>query len=349
MPLPRSRNQILTVTVLGALTVLLIAMTARGSLAEVLDLFRLGRYDEASQALATEDPDDPAGHIWQQRLSNDPDQAFELGLEQVRNRDLPHDQRVQAALDAASVALARNQPEAVWQVLQPLLDLDQEALPGEVFLLAGQTLRLAGDRQRAREMLASVRPDDPAFAAARSLLGRIGLESGDFELALRYFESAEKHAEGAVRPELMAGSWQALRYLGRDLEAREMAEMLLREHPNSLASMEVTEHLRREDEELAALADTLDQAAPELLPETHAGRFVVQLAAYRDRSLALQFVSRWQPEIPDLEIVRELDDLGQPLYKVQMGQFVSRAQARAELTRLEQSHALEGFVVGSND
>ena len=39
-----------------------------------------------------------------------------------------------------------------------------------VSLLAGQAMRLAGERQRAREMLASVRPEDPSFAAARELL-----------------------------------------------------------------------------------------------------------------------------------------------------------------------------------
>jgi hypothetical protein len=340
------------ILVLVPVLILLSVSWVSGSLGEVADLFRQGRYDDARRAMAAEPGGAgalPGDRIWRQRLQVDPDRASELALDQVRDRELTTALRLQAALDGAAIELARLRPDAAWQLLQPLLALDPQNLPGEVYLLAGQAMRLAGDRQRAREMLASVRPEDPAFAEARELLGRIGLESGDSELALRYFESAQRHLEGPERPDLMAGRWQALRLLGRDVEAREMAVRLLREHPASLAAMEVTGLRRVEEEELAALADTVDTAAPAQLEVSAARRYAVQLAAFRDRALALQFVARWQVEIPDLRVVARRDELDQPLYKVQTGSFVSQAQARAEVRRLEQEHGLAGFVAESGD
>ena len=118
-------------------------------------------------------------------------------------------QRVQAALDGASIALARGDIETAWSLLQPPLDIAPEEMPGEVYLLAGRIQRRAGNRQQAREMLASVRPDDPAFLAARTLLGRLGLEARDNELALRYFESAMRGQNSEARLRAMSSRPQA--------------------------------------------------------------------------------------------------------------------------------------------
>lgn len=331
------------------------------SLDEVADLFRLSRYRQARQALATS-PAGSAGRgelrLWQQRLTTDPDQAVELALQIVRDRGVPMPLRLEAGIDGASLALARQQPDVAWQLLKPLLDLSPPGMPGEIYLLAGQSLRLAGEPQRAREMLASVRPDDPAFAVARALLGRIGLESGDHELALNYFELAARRVDAAAQPELLAGRWQALRLLGRDLEARDLANELLRDHAGSLAAMEVHEQLRREDDELAmgdqlvldtADADTAAVADTDGPPVIAAGRYTVQLAAFRDRALALQFVARWRHEVPDLRILRATDPRGQPLFRVQTGGFVSRVQASTEARRIERALGLEGFVTESGE
>ena len=111
----------------------------------------------------------------------------------------------------------------------------------------------------------------------------------------------------------------------------------------------VTDQRRREQDELSAFADTLDTAAPEILPVSTTARYAVQLAAFRDRSLALQFVARWQPEILDLRVVRVSGDLDQPVYKVQTGSYVSRPLARTEVSRLQREHGLEGFVTGSGE
>ncbi|MBD3221582.1 hypothetical protein GF314_10100 [bacterium] len=306
-------------------------------------------YEGARELLATAPSDlqdDPGHALWRQRLAAEPEAAVDLARTQVRDRELTLEHRVQAALDGGSIALARGEIETAWQLLSPLLDVAPDRVPGAMYLLAGQVQHQAGNRHEARQMLASVRPGDPAFLPARTLLGRIGLEAGDNELALRYFESAVRREQAEPGPELLAGAWRALRLLGRDVEARDVARQLLAEHPASLAALEVRELQRRENEEIAAVTDSLDTDAPEVLDEVDPGQYTVQLAAFRDRSLALQFVQRWQVELPDLTIARELDDLGQPLYKVQTGRFVSHAQARTEVARLEREHGLEAFVAG---
>lgn len=346
--IPRRRGPGAVATALG-IAGLSVAL-ASGSFTEVTDLFRRAQYESAREALvalpaATGAPGEH--RLWQMRLATDPDLATDLALQIVRDREVSLERRLQAALDGATVALARQRPEAAWQLLQIALEAAAPAVPGDVYLLAGQALRLAGQTQRAREMLASVRLEDPAFAAARGLLGRIGLESGDHELALSYFETAARRVDPAARPELLAGRWQALIMLGRDLEARDLAADILRDHPGTLAALEVQGQLRRESDELAAAADTLTAAGGAEPAEDGSGRYTIQLAAFRDRSLALQFVARWRREIPGLRIVPALDDLSQPLYRVQTGSFVSRVQAGNEATRLERALGLQGFVTES--
>lgn len=336
-------------TLLALALVALGVVAADGSLADLMEHMSAGRYDDARQVLgqlSDDGPGTPELQIWGQRLTDDPERALELARSQVRDRNLPLQRRLEAGVDGASLALSRGDLDAAWKLLQPIIDLAPDQLPGEAYLLAGQVLYQAGDRQRAREMLASVRPASPWFAHARGLLGRISMETGDTELALSYFEAAIRQQGSTAAPELYAGRYHALHLLGRDVEARDVYADLLERHPTSLAAMEVRERRRRDDEELAALVDTLDTVAPEVLDEQRSAAYAVQLAAFRDRALALQFVQRWQSELTDLRIERVTDDLGQPLYKVQTGAFISHAQARTEVTRLQRRHGLDGFVTG---
>lgn len=347
----RRRIAVIAVAVLTVATIT--AICAGGGVEAVAAAFRAGDYAAARQAAAALDPggaDSGEVQLWQQRLSTDPVVAAELARQIVRNRSVPLARRIQAALDGASLALASQRPEESWRLLQPLLEQPGVSLPGEVYLLAGQTLRQAGDRQRAREMLASVRPEDPAFVAARNLLGRIGLESGDHELALRYFESATRGQEEGEPPEVMAGRWQVLRLLGRDIEARELAARLLRHHPGSLAALELSDLQRRDELELAAAREQdAPPPSPPADPTADGGRFTVQLASFRDRALALQFVTRWRTEIPDLRVAPGQDALDQPLHRIQVGSYLSRMQAATELQRLQRQFGLEGFVTESGD
>jgi tetratricopeptide (TPR) repeat protein len=335
------------------LTLLLLCTTvgvaADGTLDDVVASLADARYDDARAALdawSAREPDAPELQLWGQRLTTDADRALELATSQARDRNLPSHQRVAAVVDGASIALAADDLVAAWSLIEPLVSQTNAILPGEVYLLAGQTLNQAGEPQRAREMLASVRTDDPHFPTARSLLGRIGLEVGDTDLALNYFESALRRVEDHSQPDLVAGRWRALQLLGRRDEAARVYDDLVGRFPTSLAAMEVRGHQRRDDEELASAIDTLGTTAPEVLEPRSAASYAVQLAAFRDRALALQFVQRWQAELADLRIEREDDELGQPVYKVRTGRFVSDAQARTEVARLRREHNLEGFVAG---
>lgn len=347
---PRSHLGWLPISLLAAaLVCTTVGIAADGSLDDVASHLASARYSEARNLLdqlALRQDQAPDLRLWGQRLATDSVRALELATSQARDRDLPFHQRTAAILDGASIALAADDLDLAWSLLGPLVDQAGEVPPGEAYLLAGMTLNLAGESRRAREMLASVRPDDPHFHTARGLLGRIGLETGDTELALNYFESAMRRPGGDRQPDLAAGRWQALTLLGRREEAREAFDELNDRFPGSLAALEVRGRQRRDEEELAAAIDTLGTSAPELLAPTGGGSYAVQLAAFRDRALALQFVARWQVELPGLRVEREDDDLGQPVYKVRTGRFVSHAQASTEVARVRRQHNLEGFVAG---
>lgn len=334
----------------AALVCTTVGIAADGTLDVVADHLAAARYAEARDGLdqlALRQDHTPDLRLWGQRLTTDPARALELATSVAHDRDLPAHQRVAAILDGASIALAADDLDQAWSLLDPVVSQTDEPPPGEAFLLAGLTLNLAGESRRAREMLASVRTDDPHFHTARSLLGRIGLESGDTELALNYFESAMRRPDGDRQPDLAAGRWHALTLLGRRDDALQAYEELNERFPESLAALEVRGRQRHEDEKLAAAVDTLGTSAPEVLAPAAGGAYAVQLAAFRDRALALQFVARWQVELPGLRVEREDDqDLGQPVYKVRTGRFVSHAQASTEVVRLRREHGLEGFVAG---
>lgn len=350
---PRPQKTSLPVVFLAVLLLCTtVGVAADGTLADVVASLADARYDDARTALeawATREPDAPELQLWGQRLADDPERAIELATSQARDRGLPSPQRIAAVLDGASIALAADDLEVAWSLIEPLVTQTDVPLPGEAYLLAGLTLNQAGDAQRAREMLASVRTDDPHFATARSLLGRIGLEVGDTDLALNYFETALRRVDDQAQPDLAAGRWRALQLLGRRDQAARAYDELVDRYPTSLAAMEVRGRQRQDDEELASAIDTLGTVAPEVLEPRSAGSYAVQLAAFRDRTLALQFVRRWQAEVADLRVEREDDELGQPIYKVRTGRFVSDAQARTEVARLKREHNLEGFVAGGAD
>ncbi len=196
-----NRRQVLSWGTIGLLGLgLLAAATGRASPEALAGLFATGDYDGAREVLAsTADGFRPGEEaFWASRLERDPARAavtIRETLEQVR---LPEAARTRLILDLADIEYARGQYAAAFQALEPLLETGQPgSLPGEVYLQAGLSLRATGNLQVAREMLASVRPQDPAFLLARYYLGDIGLEQNDASLALKYFESAERDADTA--------------------------------------------------------------------------------------------------------------------------------------------------------
>lgn len=332
-----------------ALWPLLLLGPALAGVGAVSGLFAEGRFAEARQALETDDPEARPGEelLWRSRLESDPEKAEALMVTGLADPGLPAGTRQGLALQLAQLRFARGRNQAAYEALDPLLAQGTGELPGEALLIAALARRAAGHSQRARELLAGIRPDDPAFPAARYYLGDIGLAEGQNELALRYFESGDRGRQGEGDPRLQAGRWRALRASGQDVQAVALLDRLQEKHPTCLALVEIDQVLRRESEENEARLTAHRTETPDTVvtaPEA-AGRYTLQLGAFSDRALALDFKRRHEAIFPDLFLTEVRDERGQFLYKVRQGSFVNPALARSEAQRLRQEHGLEIIVV----
>ena len=79
------------------------------------------------------------------------------------------------------------------------------------------------------------------------------------------------------------------------------------------------------------------------------GRYALQLGAFSDRGLALEFLRRYREQLPDLRIDEVRDDRGQFLYKIRSGSFVNPALARTEAKRLAGQLDMEVIVDDLSD
>lgn len=332
----------------AAAALLLAVWPALAALDAVAERFAAGRYQEARDLLleggAAGRPAEEA--LWRSRLSDNPDEALTLLAGLTRDRRLPEAVRQRAALEIAELEAARGRHREALAPLEEVLGSAEGRLTGEIYLRAGLSLRALGRLQEAREMLASVPPEDPAFQLARTTLGEIGLQQGDPVLARRYFESAG--AGGPVPDRAAAGYWRALRAEGDLAAAERVAERLQREHPGSLALLEIGRQQRREQEELDARVAGTAPARADTATAAQ-GRFCLQLAAFSDRSLALDFLRRYASRLPDLHIDPRRDERGQLLYKVRAGSFVNPVLARDEAQRLQRELDIDVIVADLAD
>jgi hypothetical protein len=333
---------------------LMVGLPALANLDTIADLFSTGRYEEARQSLEQGGEGLRVGEeaLWRAQLSADPGEALVILREGLSDRRVPPEVRTRMALESANIEFGLGRYQSSFKALTAVLEENQVQLPGEVYLRAGLSLRALGHLQKAREMLASVRPQDPSFLLARYYLGDIALEQKEPDLALRYFEAAAGNRQSSPHPRVAAGQWKALLAQERGAEALALEENLQREHPGSLAMLEIQRLMREQKEEVEALSlsELPDQTSQEKEPAR--GRFALQLGAFSDRSLALEFLRRYQDQLPDLRIDEVRDARGQFLYKVRTGSFVNPALARSEAKRLADQLDLDVFVAdlsGSGD
>ncbi|PID79331.1 hypothetical protein CSB20_10720 [bacterium DOLZORAL124_64_63] len=110
---------------------------------------------------------------------------------------------------------------------------------------------------------------------------------------------------------------------------------------------EIDRVLRQEEDEEQARLGTHREAPRDTLATAPvaAGRYALQLGAFSDRGLALDYQRRLADIFPDLKIIEARDQRGQFLYKVRTGSFVNPARARSEARRLKNEHKLEIIVV----
>lgn len=307
---------------------------------DLTHLLAEARYEEARTLLeaAPEPPTGAGERLGAARLTTDPATAL-VFLENIPAGASP-DARSALILDRAGILFGSGDYRQVVAVLQPLLNEDAARRVGQADLLAGLALRAVGDETGAERLFASVRPTDPAFAAARLALGDLGLEKGDAHLALRYYDAALE--AGAERAQ--AGRWRSHRLLGEDDQAASLLVGLQNKAAGGVALLEIRRQQHADaDAESArrppAVRDSLVAA-----PVAPTGRFTLQIGAYRDRGLALEVVRRYRSRIPDLRIDEGRDEHGQILYKVRTGSFVNPARARTEASRLSRELDVDVFV-----
>ena len=147
---------------------------------------------------------------------------------------------------------------------------------------------------------------------------------------------------GATR--LAAGLWRAYRIAGDDQDAADLVADLRQRDPGSLALLEIRRLIQIENEELSARTDLEPENEIVTQVVDTSGRYALQLGAFSDRGLALEFVKRYAGELPDLRIDKLLDQRGQFLYKVRTGVFVNPARARSEAKQLQRRLGIEVIV-----
>ncbi|MDX2473679.1 MAG: tetratricopeptide repeat protein [Candidatus Krumholzibacteria bacterium] len=334
------------ILLMGLAAILLACWPALASLNTVSGLFQAGRYEDAREAVRAADEGARPGEeiLWRSRLATDPKEAISLLESGLGDKKYPAAVRIRIALEVADIQAGRGKHREALDALTPLLEGDIADLPGAVHLRAGLSLRARGQLQKAREMLASVRPKDPEFVMARYYLGDIGLEQNDATLARRYFESGSKATDEAGATRLAAGMWRAYRTAGENQEAAELVADLRKRDPGSLALLDIRRLIQMENEELNARSEleTENKVVTPVVDTT--GRYALQLGAFSDRGLALEFVKRYARELPDLRIDKRLDQRGQFLYKVRTGDFVNPALARSEAKQLQRRLGIEVIV-----
>ena len=287
-----TRRRRLHVILGGTVLVTLAAAAAWPGGADALDHFRAGRWAEARTALDA--PGEAAGEgedlLLKAYLARRPDPALGV-LEGAAQAFAPNTTvGVAARLDAAAIRFGQDRHREVLTLLEPLVADGGAAAPGRALVLAGLSRLALGDAGGAAAMLATVKPDDPAFTAARSALGDIALADRDAAKALRYYDNAANEARTG------AGRWQALRLDGQEAEAERLRERLQGRDPGSVAILEINRRLRAEADDSAARraqAPARPDTAAAAAQAARAGRYTLQLGAYSDRGLALDLLRRY--------------------------------------------------------
>ncbi|MBU8869809.1 MAG: SPOR domain-containing protein [Gemmatimonadales bacterium] len=343
-----NRETLLSTGVSLVLIVGLTAMPAPGVMQSVADEFRVGNYTTARSLLDAGEWSARPGEeiLWRSRLLSNPEQALALLQDALGSSNLPETVRLRVALEIAELECARGQYRAALVPLNRIFSEEAIELPGAIYLQAGYAYRGLGALQKAREMLASIRPDDPAFVLARNTLGDIGLQQDDYSLALRYFQSATTGDPAGSESLQAAGLWEAYRRTGDQEQADRLVEQLRTRQPGSLALLEINRVLRTEREDLEARLATNSTQVDSVINrvENTDGRYCLQLGAFSDRGLALAFQQQFLDKVPDLRIEQVRDSRGQFLYKIRLGSFVNPALANTEAKRLARKLDVEVIV-----
>lgn len=353
------------IVVAAALTGLLfVASAARASLSQVPDLFAAGKWEQARVQAAGDAAGARPGeaHLWRSRLAADPAAALALlqaGLEQKR---LGKPVRARLTLEIAELELGRGRPADAMAALSPLLD-DGNDVPGAVQVTAARCLVALGRGPRARELLAAVRADDPAYAVSRTLLGDVTLTLGDAAAALRWYDAADA-ADPGERTRTSTGRCRALLRAGQRDDAEALATRLAADDEGSLALLEIRRLLAEPPPGGASGAAPRPGAAARQAPapgpsraeptvsrrEPDAaraadGRYTLQLGAFTDGERAREFLDRYRGRVAGLTVEESRDARGAAVYRLRAGGWTDADAAAAAARELGRRLDLDVIVV----
>jgi tetratricopeptide (TPR) repeat protein len=341
---------------------------ARAGYDRVADLFASGAWEQArGQAAAAGAGARPAESLlWRSRLATATTDALGFLGEGLAQKRLDRPVRVRLALETAELELGRNHPAEALAAVSPLLD-ERDELPGQVQITAARALMALGRGPRARELLASVRSNDPAYALSRALLGDIAIGQGDGVQALRWYDAADQ-ADTELRRRTVSGRCRALLLGGRRTEVEAVASQLESLDPGSLALAEIRRALRdHQDVEVTRVPASSQPAAATThargtvrdetreapaeretaaaAPAAATGRFTLQLGAFSDRGRALEFQQKHAERVAGLTIEEGVDARGQSVYRLRAGSWPSPAEAEAAAAELGDRLGLDVIVV----
>lgn len=337
-----------------------LATSAPAGWPDVAELFANGAWEQARSQARNDQPGARPGEaaLWRSRLADDPQAAASQLRDGLGQKRLGKPVRARLALEAAELELGAGRPEEALKVLAPLLGGIAD-VPGDVQVAAARALLAAGRGPRARELLAAVRTDDPAFGLSRALLGDIAIAQGDGVGALRWYDAADEAAP-ALRARTVSGRCRALLRQGREGEARALAARLQDKDPGSLALSEIRRALREWDDQAGTRAATptgtpasraaapaaaiLDDAGADAAAPA-AGRYTLQLGAFSDRGRALELERRVSDKVEGLDLAEGVDGRGQPVFRLRTGSWDDETAADAAARELGQLLGLDVIVV----
>lgn len=311
---------------------------------EVEALYREARYAEAAAEADSLGGGDQTlrSLYWRARLGTDPAEVLSDLRRAAAHPACTEELAACLAAEEGWILFGRGEPDSA---LHALAAVESDLRSGDHWLLAGMAERALGRLEDSRDAFASVTPDDPEYAWARTFLGRLAQQEGDRALAERYYRAAAEAEHPVTGPALLEAAWEMDRVIDPQA-AQKKADELFERHPRSLEAARLRDLAAREAQ---ADSGAVDQpAAAEEQSVAIAGRdrrLALQLAAFSDRGRALAYLDQWRDILQGLRIVDSRDAHGEVLYKVRYGSFVTRAQASARADELEREHGLKVLLV----
>jgi cell division protein FtsN len=305
-------------------------------LARVADLFREGRYEEASDLMDSTSAPGPQADWWRARLTADPARFQELALSVTQDAATAPELAHEVTLARAREHFAAGRYQSAEGLLRPLAEA-RDPFDSSARLWWGMSLQATGEARAASQALESIPEDAREFAVAQALLA-------DLNLRAQRPRRAREHAESSLGANASAGAIalgvleQLARAGGDPDRSREVTGRLADDYPRSV---ELT--WARSAIPTAVADEPADDVVQAVEADGSRRSFALQYGAFRDRALALRRIRQLEGEVADLRL--EVDrEQSPPLYRVVGGSFGTRAQAERARDRLA-GRGIEAFIL----